>query len=153
MPIVVWSPQHLHSVWKCLRTGVGARKVCDKHWCHLSQCTGIKIVKQLLIRQQKEVCCCFDLFFSLLVMFILTNFTNFFISWLSKQQRKNSESCYHLMNGSVLLVQFQHQSSHRLGEYQKSCDMHLADVLWEPETIYKPSATKQFENKYSMNLI
>jgi hypothetical protein len=43
MPLTIWSPQDLSSVWKCLNTGCGARKHGDKHWCHLCPCTGNKI--------------------------------------------------------------------------------------------------------------
>jgi hypothetical protein len=43
MPILIWSPQDLSSIWKCLNTGCGARKHGDKHWCHLCACTGNKI--------------------------------------------------------------------------------------------------------------
>ena len=31
LPILVWSPQDLSSIWKSLNTGGGARKVGDKH--------------------------------------------------------------------------------------------------------------------------
>jgi hypothetical protein len=43
MPVNVWSPQDLSSIWKSLNTGGGARKCGDKHWCHLCACTGNKI--------------------------------------------------------------------------------------------------------------
>jgi hypothetical protein len=43
-PLIIWSPQDLSSIWKCLNTGSGARKHGDKHWCHLCPCTGNKIV-------------------------------------------------------------------------------------------------------------
>jgi hypothetical protein len=33
MPVVVWSPQDLSSIWKSLNTGRGTRKTGDKHWC------------------------------------------------------------------------------------------------------------------------
>jgi hypothetical protein len=45
MPLVVWSPQDLSSLWKCLNTGSGARKNGDTHFCHLCSCTGKKIVQ------------------------------------------------------------------------------------------------------------
>jgi len=43
MPLTIWSPQDLSSVWKCLNTGCRARKHGDKHWRHLCPCTGNKI--------------------------------------------------------------------------------------------------------------
>jgi hypothetical protein len=43
MPLVIWSPQDLSSLWKCLNTGSGARKHKESHWCHLCPCTGNKI--------------------------------------------------------------------------------------------------------------
>ncbi len=43
MPIIIWSPQDLSSIWKCLNTGSGARKHGTTHWCHLCPCTGNKI--------------------------------------------------------------------------------------------------------------
>lgn len=43
MPLIIWSPQDLSSIWKCLNTGSGARKHGDSHWCHLCPCTGNKI--------------------------------------------------------------------------------------------------------------
>jgi hypothetical protein len=48
MPIIVWSPQDLSSIWKSLNTGGGARKCGDKHWCHLCACTGYKIASFLV---------------------------------------------------------------------------------------------------------
>jgi hypothetical protein len=43
MPLIIWSPQDLSSIWKCLNTGSGASKHGDSHWCHLCPCTGNKI--------------------------------------------------------------------------------------------------------------
>jgi hypothetical protein len=40
MPIIIWSPQDLSSIWKSLGTGSGAKKKGDTHWCHLCACTG-----------------------------------------------------------------------------------------------------------------
>jgi hypothetical protein len=48
MPVVVWSPQDLSSIWKSLNTGGGARKTGDKHWCHLCACTGNRIASFLV---------------------------------------------------------------------------------------------------------
>jgi hypothetical protein len=43
MPLLIWSPQDMSSIWKSLNTGGGARKSGDRHWCHLCPCTGNKI--------------------------------------------------------------------------------------------------------------
>ena len=48
MPLIVWSPQDLSSIWKSLNTGGGTQKSGDKHWCHLCACTGNKIVSYLV---------------------------------------------------------------------------------------------------------
>jgi hypothetical protein len=44
MPMDVWSPQDLSSIWKCLNTGSGARKNGNNHFCHLCACCGNDIV-------------------------------------------------------------------------------------------------------------
>jgi len=43
MPLIIWSPQDLSSIWKSLTTGGGARKSGVRHWCHLCPGTGNKI--------------------------------------------------------------------------------------------------------------
>jgi len=48
MPIIIWSPQDLSSIWKSLNTGSGARKSGCSHWCHLCPCTGNKIASFLV---------------------------------------------------------------------------------------------------------
>jgi hypothetical protein len=48
MPMDVWSPQDLSSIWKCLNTGSGARKNGKKHFCHLCACRGNNIVRFLV---------------------------------------------------------------------------------------------------------
>jgi hypothetical protein len=48
LPIIVWSPQDLSSIWKCLNTGSGARKNGNTHFCHLCACTGDTIVRFLV---------------------------------------------------------------------------------------------------------
>ena len=48
LPIIVWSPQDLSSMWKCLNTGSGARKNGKTHCCHLCVCTGVRIVRFLV---------------------------------------------------------------------------------------------------------
>jgi len=56
MPIIVWSPQDLSSIWKSLNTGGGARKTGDKHWCHLCACTGNRIASFLVDDNRFEIC-------------------------------------------------------------------------------------------------
>ena len=48
MPLLIWSPQDMSSIWKSLNTGGGARKSGDRHWCHLCPCTGNKIASFLV---------------------------------------------------------------------------------------------------------
>ncbi len=48
MPMEIWSPQDLSSIWKCLNTGSGARKNGTTHFCHLCPCTGNTIVRYLV---------------------------------------------------------------------------------------------------------
>jgi flagellar biosynthesis regulator FlbT len=43
VPLLIWSPQDLSSLWKSLNTGSGARKTGDKHFCYLCSCTGGQI--------------------------------------------------------------------------------------------------------------
>jgi len=43
MPLIIWSPPDLSSIWKSLTTGGGARKSGVRHWCHLCPGTGNKI--------------------------------------------------------------------------------------------------------------
>ncbi len=56
LPIIVWSPQDLSSIWKCLNTGCGARKHGDKHWCHLCPCTGNKIAFYFIDENRFVLC-------------------------------------------------------------------------------------------------
>lgn len=62
MPIIVWSPQDLSSIWKSLHTGGGARKTGDKHWCHLCTCTRNKIVSYLVDENRFVVALSFSIF-------------------------------------------------------------------------------------------
>ncbi len=48
LPIIIWSLQDLSSIWKCLKTGSGARKNGKTHFCHLCACTGVTIVRFLV---------------------------------------------------------------------------------------------------------
>lgn len=65
MPLIVWSPQDLSSIWKSLNTGGGARKCGNKHWCHLCACTGNKIASFLVDDNRCDSCiqknreCCY----------------------------------------------------------------------------------------------
>ncbi len=43
MPIIIWNPQDLSSLWKFPNAGYDARKHGNTHWCHLCPCTGNKI--------------------------------------------------------------------------------------------------------------
>ncbi len=52
LPIIVWSPQDLSSIWRCLNTGSGARKNGNTHFCHLYACTGATIVRFLAEENQ-----------------------------------------------------------------------------------------------------
>jgi hypothetical protein len=45
LPVKVWSPQDLSSIWKCLGTGSGARKNGNTHFCNLCACTGNTIAE------------------------------------------------------------------------------------------------------------
>jgi hypothetical protein len=45
MPMDIWSPQVLSSIWKCLNTGSRAQKNGNKHFCHLCACCGNNIVQ------------------------------------------------------------------------------------------------------------
>jgi hypothetical protein len=45
LPLDIWSPQDLSSIWKCLNTGSGARKNGDTHFCHLCPCSGNSILQ------------------------------------------------------------------------------------------------------------
>jgi hypothetical protein len=54
MPLVVWSPQDLSSLWKCLNTGSGAQKNGDTHFCHLCPCTG-KTIVQFMVDDNRYV--------------------------------------------------------------------------------------------------
>jgi hypothetical protein len=38
MPILMWSPQDLSSLWKCWNNGTGAKKHGDTNWFHLWTC-------------------------------------------------------------------------------------------------------------------
>jgi hypothetical protein len=48
LPMDIWSPQDLSSIWKCLNTGSGARKNGNTHFCHICACTGNSIVRYLV---------------------------------------------------------------------------------------------------------
>jgi hypothetical protein len=48
MPMDVWSPQDLSSIWKCLNTGSGAHKNGNNHFCHLCASCGNDIVRFLV---------------------------------------------------------------------------------------------------------
>jgi hypothetical protein len=48
MPMEIFSPQDLSSIWKCLNTGSGARKNGKTHFCHLCACCGDNIVRYLV---------------------------------------------------------------------------------------------------------
>jgi len=48
MPMDIWSPQDLSTIWKCLNTGSGTRKNGDTHFCHLCPCSGNTMVRFLV---------------------------------------------------------------------------------------------------------
>ncbi len=72
MPMEIWSPQDLSSIWKCLNTGSGARKNGDTHFCHLCACSGNSIVRFLVDENRYSLL--FKLSFVLLEPFNLTFF-------------------------------------------------------------------------------
>jgi hypothetical protein len=45
LPLIVWCPQDLSSLWKRLNTGSGAQKNGETHFCHVCPCTGNKNVE------------------------------------------------------------------------------------------------------------
>ncbi len=81
MPVMVWSPQDLSSIWKSLNTGGGARKAGTKHWCYLCACTGNKIASFVVGNNRCRWCI-----------------------------EKNHEKCYHwAMGDENLVMQFQEE--------------------------------------------
>jgi hypothetical protein len=43
-PMLVWSLQDMLSLWKCLKTGTGARKNCNSYFCHVCPCNAKDIL-------------------------------------------------------------------------------------------------------------
>jgi hypothetical protein len=58
LPMEVWSPQDLSSIWKSLNTGTGARKNGNSHFCHLCPCTG-NIIARYLVEENRYITCIF----------------------------------------------------------------------------------------------
>jgi hypothetical protein len=54
LPLDIWSPQDLSSIWKCLGTGSGARKNGNTHFCHLCACSGNSIVRFLVEEEENR---------------------------------------------------------------------------------------------------
>jgi hypothetical protein len=59
MPLIIWSPQDLLSIWKSLNSGGGEQKSEVRHWCHLCPCTGNKIASFLVDENRLVILFCF----------------------------------------------------------------------------------------------
>jgi len=123
VPIAVWSPQDLSSIWKSLNTGCGARKTGRKHWCHLCACTGDTIARFSV--GDNRCARCID---------------------------KGSEKCYHWVVGTEdSIQQFQQELTHQLAHYEQLTGINLAQVKTQSEMIYNPAEIGRYNNKYHID--
>jgi len=153
MPIIVWSPQDLSSIWKSLNTGGGARKTGCKHWCHLCACTGDRIAS-FVVDDNRFVRVLF--FFQFIVLYAAYLITSIFSSNIRCQRCKdlNRERCYHWPVGDEdSIVHFQAELEHRLQQYTQRCGRDVFEVIQQSNIIYNPTEVNRFGNRNNIEFV
>lgn len=123
LPMEVWSPQDLSSLWKCLNTGSGAKKNCHSYFCHLCPCSSRDILFFTVDQNRCDWC-----------------------------KRKGKEKCYHWEVGDEdTVARFQRDLENQMEEYLASCKATLQEVKSKTKIKYCPSAVDHKVDIYNID--
>jgi len=148
LPLLIWSPQDLSSLWKSLNTGSSARKSGDKHFCHLCPCTGAQI-GSFLVEENRSV-----FTRSRLLFYFQFSCIFFYSPYLRCTTCKENERkyCFHWRVGDENSVrQFQQELASKLEDYFQACGGHFVDIVRQTKIIYNPSAVNHFGDKNNID--
>lgn len=110
--MLVWSSQDMSSLWKCLKTGTGARKKCNSYFCHLCPCNS----KDILFHTVGENRC-------------------------NRCKRNGKAKCYHWDVGDEDSIEkFQQDLELHMEEYFETCSTTLDQVIEKSKIRYQPNA-------------
>ena len=123
LPMLVWSPQDLSSLWKCLNTGSGAKKNCHSYFCHLCPCSSRDILFFTVGANRCERCI-----------------------------RNDAEKCYHWEVGDEDAVEkFQQDLQREMAEYLSACRNSLQDIKKKSKIKYNLSAIDAATDVYNID--
>lgn len=146
LPMEVWSPQDLSSIWKSLNTGTGARKNGNSHFCHLCPCTGNTIARYLV----EEIGM---FFFNFIFVFILLIIHSVFFRCTSCKER-NQEKCFHWSVGDeAALTSFQQELERRYNQYLTNYGVTFAEIQQKSKITYDPCDLTRNNNKNNIDFM
>ncbi len=124
-PMIVWSSQDMSSLWKCLKTGTGARKNCYSYFCNLCPCNSKDILFFTVGNNRCHRC-----------------------KW------KESSKCYHWNVGDEdSIVKFQEELEIQMQEYFDTCGATLDEVTQQSKKKYKPNAVDKEADMWNIDFI
>jgi hypothetical protein len=122
LPMQVWSPQDLSSLWKTLNTGTGAKKNCNSYFCHVCPCSSRDI---LFFKVDENRC--------------------------TRCKRNNSEKCFHWAVGDESTIEyFQTLLENEHGEFLRSCGATLNEIKKQSKIKYNPTAIDKEVDVYNI---
>jgi len=123
LPMEVWSPQDLSSIWKCLNTGSGAKKNCHSYFCHVCPCSSRDILFFTVGENRCEWC-----------------------------RRTEKDKCYHWEVGDEnTIARFQRDLEAEMAAFLDSCKTTLEEVKSKTKMKYCPSAMDHKVDIYSID--
>jgi hypothetical protein len=122
LPMQVWSPQDLSSLWKTLNTRTGAKKNCNGYFCHVCPCSS----RDILFYKADENRC-------------------------RRCKRNNSEKYFQWAVGDESTIEyFQTLLENEYGEFLRSCGTTLNDLKKKSKIKYNPTAFDKEVDVYNI---
>jgi hypothetical protein len=151
MPMDVWSPQDLSSIWKCLNTGSDARENSNKHFCHLCACCGNDIVRYLV--EENRYGLIIHVSINIITYLLsLIYFISFFRCDYYKEN--NKERCYHWsVRDEHSIEMFWRGLTDHLENYLRTSGRHYKEVKRCTRIIYDPTDLTASNNQYNVEYI
>ncbi len=124
-PMLVWSSQDMSSLWKCLKTGTGARKNCDSYFCHVCPCNSKDILFYTIGENRCDRC-----------------------------KAKEKEKCYHWDVGDKESInKFQEMLDSEITKYLDNIGATLDEIMKATKIRYKPNAVDKHSDVYNIEFV
>jgi hypothetical protein len=153
LPMDIWSPQDLSSIWKSLNTGSGAKKNGSNHFCHLCACTGSTIAKYRVDQNRYSRNNVVFPFSIIPTIIHLNNYFSFFIR-CDKCIASDRQHCYHWNVGDEQsIAAFQQELAEQLYTYLETCGVPFQEIKLKTKIIYDPCDVTRESNLYNIDFI